>query len=232
MPVKYKGEIDMYFVNSIAENLRTEDNGPNEKFIIKMQKIKLQDIEEHIIKFFDEEAPPNLYFHNSTLVRSLTTQVDLLANAEGLPDEDFIYLRLASIFLYSGYIMEYDNAAEEACNLIDGILPKYGFTSSDAEKTKLLVMNSFNGIRGTISDIILSDSKFDYLGRVDYVRLTDKLFREETEYGKASDLNSWIKRQKQILSEHDFITETAKLLRSISPEEQAASLNDYTKGIK
>jgi hypothetical protein len=232
MPVKYKGEIDMYFVNGIAENLRSESNGPNERFILKMQKIKLQDIEEHVIKLFDEEAPPNLYFHNSSLVRSLTTQVDLLANAEGLADEDFIYLRLASIFLYSGYIMEYDNAAEEACNLIDGILPKYGFSSSDAEKTKLLVMNSFNGKGETISDSILSDSKYDYLGRVDYVKLTDKLLREETEYGRATDLNAWIKQQKQLLSDYDFITGTAKLLRSISPEEQAVSLNDFAKGLK
>jgi uncharacterized protein len=222
----------MYFVNGIADGLRDENGGPNERFILKMQKIKLQDIEEHVIKLFDEEAPPNLYFHNSSLVRSLTTQVDLLSTAEELPDEDFIYLRLASIFLYSGYIMEYDNAAEETCNLIDGILPKYGFSSSDAEKTKLLVMNSFNGKGETLSDSILNDSKFDYLGRVDYVKLTDKLLREETEYGKASDLNAWIKHQKKTLTEYEFITSTAKLLRNVSPEEQAVSLNDFAKGLK
>jgi adenylate cyclase len=232
MPVKYKGEIDMYFVNGIADGLRADDDGPNESFMLKMQKIKLQDIEEHVIKLFDDEAPPNLYFHNSSLVRSITTQVDLLANAEGLADEEFIYLRLASIFLYTGYIMEYDNAAEEACNLIDGILPKYGFSPSDADRTKLLVLNSFNGKGETLADSILNDSKFDYLGRIDYVKLTDKLLREETEYGKVTDLNGWIKRQKQTLTEHEFITRTAKLLRSVSPEDQAVSLNDFAKGLK
>jgi class 3 adenylate cyclase len=232
MPVKYKGEIDMYFVNGIADGLRDEDGGPNERFILRMQKIKLQDIEEHVIKLFDEEAPPNLYFHNSALVRSLTTQVDLLSNAEQLGDEDFIRLRLASIFLYSGYIMEYDNAAEEACNLIEGILPKYGFSSSDVEETKKLVMNSFNRKVETISDSILCDSKYDYLGRVDYIKLTDKLLREETEYGKITDLNAWIRQQKQILTEHEFLTGTARLLRSVSTDEQAVCLNDFAKGLK
>jgi len=232
MPVKYKGEIDMYFVTGIADGLRDESDGPNERFILKMQKIKLQDIEEHVIKLFDEEAPPNLYFHNSSIVRNLTTQVDLLSNAEQLADEDFIHLRLASIFLYAGYIMEYDNASEEACNLIDGILPKYGFSSSDADKTKLLVMNSFAGKIETLADSILSDSRFDYLGRIDYVKLTDKLLREETEYGRVTDLNTWIKQQKQILTDHEFKTGTARLLRSISPEEQAISLNDFAKGLK
>jgi adenylate cyclase len=232
MPVKYKGEIDMYFVNGIVNDLKDENGEPNEKFIVKMQKIKLQDIEEHILRLFDEEAPPNLYFHNSSLVRSLNTQVDLLANAEQLPDEDFIHLRLASIFLYSGYIMEYDNSAEETCNLIDGILPKYGFSSSDADITKKLVMNSFNGITESLSDKILYDSKFDYLGRVDYVKLTDRLFREESEYGKVTDINSWIKKQKMLLTDHEFLTGTAKLLQSVSTDEQAALLNDFAKELK
>jgi hypothetical protein len=35
-----------------------------------------------------------------------------------------------------------------------------------------------------------------------------------------------------LLTEYDFITGTAKLLRSISPEEQAVSLNDFAKGLK
>jgi hypothetical protein len=93
-------------------------------------------------------------------------------------------------------------------------------------------MNSFNRKIETLSDSILSDSKYDYLGRVDYIKLTDKLLREETEYGKVTDLNAWIRQQKQILSEHEFLTGTARLLRSVSPDEQAVSLNDFAKGLK
>ena len=37
-----------------------------------------------VIKMFDDEAPPNLYFHNSSLVRNISTQVDLFSNAEKL----------------------------------------------------------------------------------------------------------------------------------------------------
>ena len=50
MPVKYKGELEMYFVNGIIPELCDENGGPNRKFIVKMQMIKLQDIEEMIIK--------------------------------------------------------------------------------------------------------------------------------------------------------------------------------------
>ena len=40
----------MYFVNGIVPELCDENGGPNRKFIVKMQMIKLQDIEEMIIK--------------------------------------------------------------------------------------------------------------------------------------------------------------------------------------
>ena len=35
MPVKYKGEIEMYFVNGIIPELCDENGGPNRKFIVK-----------------------------------------------------------------------------------------------------------------------------------------------------------------------------------------------------
>ena len=103
MPVKYKGELEMYFVNGIVPDLADENGGPNRKFIVKMQMIKLQDIEEMITKMFDDEAPPNLYFHNSSMLKNITNQVELLSVAEKLPDEEFINLKLASVFLLTGY---------------------------------------------------------------------------------------------------------------------------------
>ena len=104
MPVKYKGELEMYFVTGIIPELCDENGGPNDRFILKIQMIKLEDIEDMITKMFDDEAPPNLYFHNSSLVKNISNQVELLSTAEKLSDEDFINLKLASVFLLSGFI--------------------------------------------------------------------------------------------------------------------------------
>src|SRR5665648_688784 len=95
MPVKYKGSLEMYFVNGIIPELIDEAGGPNRKFIVKMQMIKLQDIEEIITKMFDDEAPPNLYFHNSSLVKNISIQVELLSKAENLPDEELSLIHIS-----------------------------------------------------------------------------------------------------------------------------------------
>ena len=61
---------------------------------------------------FDDEAPPNLYFHNSSLVRNISNQVELISNAEKLPDEEFVNLKLASVFLLTGFITDYEKPME------------------------------------------------------------------------------------------------------------------------
>jgi len=227
MPVKYKGELEMYFVEGIVPDLRNDEGGPNRKFIVKMQLIKLQDIEEMVIKMFDDEAPPNLYFHNSTLVKSICNQVELLSRAEQLPEEESVNLRLASVFLLTGYISDYEKPMEASIRLVEEILPRYGFDQKNVEKTGRIIKNSFNNIQESLSDNILHDARYDYFGRVDYFKLSDKLLRELTEYGKHPDSKLWIVVQQKQLRDHVFITGTARLLRSVSTEDQIAGLQVY-----
>ena len=226
MPVKYKGELDMYFVNGIIPELRDKDGNPNKKFILKMQMIKLQDIEEIVIKMFDDEAPPDLYFHNATFVRNVCAQADLLATAEKISEEEFISLKLASVFLFSGYINDYEKPLESSFSSADEILPRYGFDIEKINEVKRLIRNSFKNKQDSLTDKILHDARYDYLGRVDYIKLTDKLLREETEYGIPHTKKEWIDIQRKILIDHEFLTNTGRLLRNVQTEDQVAALLD------
>lgn len=232
MPVKYKGEIDMYFVEGILEELRDENNKPNRKFISKMKKLKLVDIEDYVLKYFDEEASPNLYFHNSSYVRNICSQTDLLANASQMSDEEYIPLKLASVFLITGYITDYEQPAEASCNFMREVLSHYSLLQEDADAAGKLIMKSFGNVVETESDKILHDAKFDYMGRVDYIKLTDRLLREESEYGKVKNREEWVNTQRKLLINHEFLTASAKLIRNVSVEEQLALLLEYEKEIK
>ena len=175
MPVKYKGELEMYFVNGIIPELCDENGGPNRKFIVKIQMIRLQDIEEMIIKLFDDEAPLNLYFHNASLVRNISNQVELLSRAENLPDDEFVNLKLASLFLLTGYISDYDKPMEASLRLVEEMLPKYGFSQENINSANRLIKNSYFDLQESVSDNVMHDARYDYMGRVDYIKLTEKL---------------------------------------------------------
>ena len=224
MPVKYKGEIDMYFVRGIIPELKDEDGTPNSKFRFRMQLIKLQDIEDIMDKMFTDEAPPNLYFHTAALARNITSQTDLLSTAEKIPEEDYLSLKLASIFLISGYITDYDRPVEAAFVLMDELLPRSGFEQVYINSAKDLIINSFEGRYNTFSDMILHDARYDYLGRVDFARMTERLFKERKEHGITTDEEEWRIMQEAFLKKHDFLTGTGRLLRSVTLESQITSL--------
>jgi len=229
MPVKYKGELDMYFVKEIIPELRDEQGLPNSKFRFRMQLIKLQDVEGTINKLFTDEAPPDLYFHNAQLAISIASQVELIATSERLPEEEYIILKLASVFLITGFITDYNNPVEAAFNLMAEILPRFGFDESYIVSARRILTNSFEERYESEADKILHDAKYDYLGRVDYIKLTDKFLKERYEHGIITDHASWIDLQKKLLVNHDFLTKTGRLLRSVTIEEQIAELQSLYK---
>ena len=227
MPVKYKGELDMYFVKEIIPELSDENGFPNNRFRFKMQIIKLQDVEETVNKMFIDDASPSLWFHNAQLAVSIASQAELLATAEGLPLEQYINLKLASIFLMTGYMSDYNNPAEASCKLMDEMLPRFGFDECYIVSARDLINNSFNGKHESDTDKILHDARYDYLGRVDYIKLSEKLLKERNEHGISAGTEDWSDIQKKLLTEHDFLTNTGKLLRSVPMEEQIAKLQEW-----
>jgi class 3 adenylate cyclase len=227
MPVKYKGELDMYFVKEIISELSDKNGFPNNRFRFKVQLIKLQDVEEAVNKMFIDDAPPSLLFHNAQLAVSITSQAELLATAEGLPLEQYVNLKLASIFLMTGYLSDYNNPAEASCKLMGEMLPRYGFDECYIISARDLINNSFNGKHESETDKILHDARYDYLGRVDYIKLSVKLFKERNEHGISVGPEEWPDIQKKLLTDHDFLTNTGKLLRSVPIADQIAKLLEW-----
>ena len=228
MPVKYKGEIDMYFVNGIVPDLRDENGKPNSRFTLKMRMIKLLDIEDAVIKMFDDEAAPNLYFHNSQMVKNISNQTELLSRAENLADEEFLKVKLAALFLFTGFISDsdYNRYAESSMLRVEELLPAHGFERKDIDEIKRLIRNSCENIRESHSDDILHDARYDYLGRVDFSILTERLLKEQAEYGITYTREDWLDVQLKLLADHEFRTEKARVLRSVSLEDQTGELRD------
>ncbi len=226
MPVKYKGELEMYFVKDIIPELCDENGGPNRKFVVKMQMLKLEDIEELVEKMFETEAPQNLYFHSTSMFKNICNQVDLLSRAEKTGEEELINLKLAAIFLLTGYISDYNKPLEGAIRNVEEILPRHGFDQHNVDVTRKLIRNSFSELTEGSEDKILHDARFEYMGRVDYPALTLKLRKEIAEHGSLYEDKDWAEIQTRLLYKHIFVTETARVLRNVEVETQAVTLND------
>jgi hypothetical protein len=64
------------------------------------------------------------------------------------------------------------------------------------------------------------------MGRVDYPVLTGKLRKEIAEHGTLYEDSEWAEIQTKVLYKHIFVTETARVLRTVEVEAQVVTLYD------
>ena len=230
MPVKYKGDLDMYFVTGIRPELREPDGSPNRKFLARIEMIRILDVEEHVFSRYSEIASPDLFFHSADYIRSISLQADLLARAENLPDEEYIHLRLASIFIYFGYAFDYNDPEAAALKRAGEILSFYGFGAHTLEAVRELIASASSPEQTGMAGRVLHDAVYDFTGRVDFISMVDKLYREEKAYGKTGDPQVWFSELASRIGENRFLTETARRLRAVAEDEQLRALREFAGG--
>lgn len=227
MPVKYKGDLDMYFVTGIRPELREPDGSPNRKFFTKIEMIRILDVEEHVFTKYSEIASPDLFFHSVEYIRSVCLQADLLARAERLEDQDYIHIRLASVFIFFGYAFDYNDPPAAAKKRAGEILSVYGFGPQTLDVVTRLMDAAFRPEQESIAGMVLHDAVYDFTGRVDFVTMIDRFYREEMAYGKIDDPRTWFRRMASQIEENEFLTGSARKLRSVPVREQLNALQAF-----
>jgi len=230
MPVKYKGDLDMYFVTGIRPDLREADGSPNRKFFTKIEMIRVLDVEEHVFSRYSEIASPDLFFHSTDYIRSVSLQADLLARAEKLSDQEYINLRLASVFIYFGYAFDYNDPQSASLKRAGEILSVYGFGSQTLEAVRELIISAASPEQVNAAGRVLHDAVYDYTGRIDFISMIYKLYREETAYGKTEDEKTWFREIADRIERNGFLTPTAQRLRSVAADEQLRALREFAGG--
>lgn len=228
IPVKYSGVMDMFNLEGIAEDLMNEDGGDkpyNDEFELNYQRLQFMDIQEHILDMLEEQLPKNLYYHNVKHTIDVTTEVELIGWAEGVPEKQILLLKIAGLFHDSGHIVKYKGHEEESCNFAQQILPQYNYSQAQIDEIKRIIMAT--QLPHTPSDIleaIIQDSDLDYLGRGDFIPVSNMLYKELVERDAANDIDKWNEMQIKFISNHQYYTKTATSLREVNKQEQIERL--------
>jgi adenylate cyclase len=223
IPVKYIDNLPMYFVNGIIPELSKGDEGikPNDKFDTKFKLIQFIDLQEIILDKLEKELPSYLYYHNVKHTIDVVTEVELIGWAEGVSEEEVLLLKTAALFHDAGHIVGYDNHEYLSCQLAGEYLKKYNFSSGQIEKINNLIMATRMPPKPTnLLEKIICDSDLDYLGRSDFIPVSNNLFEELREQNKIGSLSDWNKLQIKFISGHQYFTETARNLREVNKQRQ------------
>ena len=223
IPVKYLGDLSMYYVEGIVPEISVDNKGltPNEKFNIKFQLIQFMDIQEIILDKLERELPGYLSYHNVKHTMDVVTEVELIGWAEGVSEEEVLLLKTAALFHDSGHINAYDNHEDLGCQIAREYLPLYNFSQDQIERVSELIMaTKMPPEPCNLLEKIICDSDLDYLGRSDFIPVSNNLYEELRGMNKIGSFNDWNKLQIQFISGHQYFTQTARNLREVNKQKQ------------
>ena len=230
MPVKYKGDIEMYFVKGIKSGL-IDDNqeSPNQHFLIKIQLLRLLDLEEFIIQKLEDELPENLYFHNAAHTAHVFTQVELLGRSENVSVSDLLLLKSAALLHDIGYIDNIEDHENRSVEMAREILPLYKYKEDQIEQIiKLIEATKMPPDPDNLLEKIICDANLDHLGRIDFLIQSDKLFQEYRALNKVKSKKEWNDFQIDFITKHDYYTPAAQKLREVEKAQQIENIKQYS----
>ncbi|HUX94159.1 MAG TPA: adenylate/guanylate cyclase domain-containing protein [Bacteroidales bacterium] len=223
LPVKYKGDLQMYRVKGLKPEFSIDGAGrmPNEAFRVKFGLIQFTDIQEIILDKLEKELPEYLYYHNVKHTVDVVTEVELIGWGEGCTDEEILLLKTAGLFHDAGHTIAYDGHEYHGTQLAREMLPKFNYSPGQIERICSIIMSTKLPPKPTdLLENIICDSDLDYLGRSDFIPVSNTLYEELKAQNKIGSLNDWNKLQVKFISGHQYFTGTARSLREVNKQQQ------------
>jgi len=203
----------MYFVHEIKKSLSENADRitPNKDFFIRMLYLKYKTIQEDILELLEKNLPSNLYYHDLKHTIDFLYVAEEIGRKEGINEEEMLLLKCAALFHDAGFIVSYDNNEEIGAKMAAETLEKNGFSSTQIETVKRLIMATKMPPRPKdLLEKIMCDADLDYLGRPDFIPISQNLFRELFERGKINTIDQWNKMQYKFIQNHSYFTSTAR----------------------
>jgi class 3 adenylate cyclase len=223
LPVKYTDDLQMYKVKGLKPEFSVNGEGvvPNESFRIKFGLIQFTDIQEIILDKLEMDLPGYLFYHNVKHTVDVVTEVELIGWAEGCSDEEILLLKTAALFHDAGHIVAYDNHEFYGTQIAEEMLPGFNYTPDQIDRICSIILSTKLPPKPTnLLENIICDSDLDYLGRSDFIPVSNTLYEELKAQNKMGSLNDWNKIQVKFISGHQYFTKTARSLREVNKKLQ------------
>ncbi len=226
IPAKYQGNLDMYYVKRIKHALsedRKKGRNPNDIFRVKYNLRQITDLQELVLDMLEKKLPDHLFYHNYKHTIDVVNQAELIGYGDGVDDEAILILRTAALFHDSGHINGgYDGHEQRSTVIAREWLPKFNYTQAQIDRICDVIMATELPPKpgADLLKRIICDADLDYLGRSDFIPVSNNLYRELKAQNKINSLNAWNKMQVAFLSKHHFFTDTANKLREVNKQLQ------------
>jgi uncharacterized protein len=173
------------------------------------------EIQEHVIDKLEKGLSPTLTYHNVAHTLDVLKHAIKIAEKEGIKnDEELFLLKVSALYHDVGFLDIYTGHEEVSCSIASDELPNLGFTKGQVD----LVCGMIRATKvpqqpQTKLEEIICDSDLDYLGRDDFFKIGEGLYKEFLIQNIVSNEREWNELQVRFLENHHYFTNTSKQCR-------------------
>lgn len=167
---------------------------------------------EHMIAKLKNGLSKELTYHSLEHTLDVYEQSQNIAREENITDVEKLYLlKVAALYHDSGFLHIYKGHEEEGCKLAMKELPGYGLNKEQIEIICGLVRATKlpQSPRNHLEEVIC-DADLDYLGRDDYVEISNHLYSEFLREGYVKNDEDWLNMQISFFESHHYFTKWSR----------------------
>lgn len=182
--------------------------------------MKFQEAQDYALARLEKDLPDTVYYHCYEHTVDVMEAAERLGRYESLPETDLQLLKTAAAFHDIGFVNVYQNHEENGCVIVREVLPGLGFEAEQVEQVCAMIMATKvpQEPQDRLGQLIC-DADLDYLGRDDFYKIGNRLFKELKGKGILETEEAWNRLQVKFLSVHQYFTEFSKQNRE--PKKQA-----------
>lgn len=189
--------------------------------------IDIGKIEKGIYALLEGHLHSDLTYHTKAHTQDVVDIAMKLSNIYRLPEKERLLLRIAALYHDTGFLKTYKGHEKESI----GIFHDHFGSNTLARDEKARIEGMIMATRIPQSpqnflEKIICDADLDYLGRPDFYTTGDLLYKEFLDFGFVEDRNDWNQVQIDFLSQHEYHTGYAKLVRGPRKAEHLEELKN------
>jgi uncharacterized membrane-anchored protein YitT (DUF2179 family)/predicted metal-dependent HD superfamily phosphohydrolase len=183
-----------------------------------------------VVDELEHKLPVYITYHNAAHTKSVVEAAILLAESEGVSEEEKTIIKTAALFHDAGFLKSNKSHEEGSCAIARRYLPDFGYSGEQIEEVcKCILATRLPQKPATLVEKILCDADLHYLGTNDYNANAERLFHEFRYFGAIKSRKEWNARQLRFLGAHRFFTQSARDMYQTTKEVNVTAIAHYAQ---
>lgn len=176
-----------------------------------MTESEFLQLRSKILELLHTGLDRRLTYHSPSHTKDVVQQVERIAVAENITETRLILLmRIAALFHDTGFLHIYKGHEEQSCVILHEMVDTCQFDNAEMEIMNGMIMATKIPQRPkSLPEMILCDADLDYLGRNDFVPVSNTLKNEFLAYHVIKNEEEWDKLQVSFFEGHSYFTSSS-----------------------